>query len=77
MDPILLKTLLEAAILEAKEVAAEIKDQVLKKKIFDFIEKLQQYVRDLEFAVNNRDEIIKDLRHEIERLNEMIPNLKR
>jgi hypothetical protein len=77
MDPILLKTLLEAAILAAKEAAAEIKDQVLKKKIFDFIEKLQQYVRDLEFAVNNRDEIIKDLRHEIERLNEMIPNLKR
>jgi predicted nuclease with TOPRIM domain len=77
MDPILLKTLLEAAILAAKEAAAEIKDQVLKKKIFDFIEKLQQYVRDLEFAVNNRDEIIKDLRHEISRLNEMIPNLKR
>jgi TolA-binding protein len=77
MDPILLKTLLEAAILAAKEAAAEIKDQVLKKKIFDFIEKLQQYVRDLEFAVNNRDKIIKDLRHEIERLNEMIPNLKR
>lgn len=77
MDPILLKTLLEAAILAAKEAAAEIKDQVLKKKIFDFIEKLQQYVRDLEFAVNNRDEIIKELRHEIERLNEMIPNLKR
>ena len=77
MDPILLKTLLEAAILTAKEAAAEIKDQVLKKKIFDFIEKLQQYVRELEKAVNNRDEIIKDLRHEIERLNEMIPNLKR
>jgi len=77
MDPILLKTLLEAAILAAKEAAAEIKDQVLKKKIFDFIEKLQSYVKELERAVNNRDEIIKDLRHEIERLNEMIPNLKR
>lgn len=77
MDPILLKTLLEAAILAAKEAAAKIEDQVLKKKIFDFIEKLQQYIRDLEFAVNNRDEIIKELRHEIERLNEMIPNLKR
>ncbi len=77
MDPILLKTLLEAAILAAKEAAAEIKDQVLKKKIFDFIEKLQSYVKELERAVNNRDEIIKELRHEIERLNEMIPNLKR
>jgi len=77
MDPILLKTLLEAAILAAKEAAAEIKDQVLKKKIFDFIEKLQSYVKELERAVNNRDEIIKELRHEIERLSEMIPNLKR
>lgn len=77
MDPILLKTLLEAAILAAKEAAAKIEDQVLKKKIFDFIEKLRGYVKELEAAVNNRDEIIKELRHEIERLNEIIPNLKR
>lgn len=61
------------AIIEvALMLAEEIKDEIVKQKMLNYIESLEKYIKELEQGISNRNETIKLLRKEMSRLKELV-----
>lgn len=63
------------ALIEGFSLAVEqVPDETVKKKLREHIEKLKDYVKELEGGIINRDQVIKELKHEIEQLRNLLKN---
>jgi len=62
----------DAIIKVALIIAEKIEDEVQKKKMLDYIKVLKDYIRELETALINRDEISRLLAERVQELEELI-----
>lgn len=64
---------LATAIIEGIILAVgEIKDETLKAKLEKKIQELREYIKMLERGIINRDQVNKELKHEIEQLRNLL-----
>jgi len=64
---------LATAIIEGIILAVgEIKDETVKVKLEKKIQELREYVKTLESGIINRDQVNKELKHEIEQLRNLL-----
>jgi len=62
-----------AALIEGFSLAVEqVPDEMVKKKLREHIEKLKDYVKELEGGIINRDQVIKELKYEMEQLRNLL-----
>ncbi|HQM83912.1 MAG TPA: hypothetical protein PLD55_04430 [bacterium] len=64
---------LATAIIEGISLAVqEIPDEIIKKKMNNKIEELREYIKQLEKGINNRDQVIAELKNELEKLSDLL-----
>ncbi len=61
------------ALIEGFSLAVEqVPDEMVKKKLREHIEKLKDYVKELESGIINRDQVIKELKYKMEQLRNLL-----